>query len=132
MKDNKLASEENVELFSEESIPKLNILLHQIQVPEKLQLDPKLLVSLQNAHTQDVERFLYVSPVIKYNDFENGESVLVKSLCTVVEKMMLSHVDQRLLLNHTFMKFDQNSFKWVTLGKISFSDECKDKGSDTI
>ncbi|KAM9963948.1 hypothetical protein ACTFIW_005589 [Dictyostelium discoideum] len=128
---NKLVETENVEQLSPISIPKLNSpLVQQIQVPIKPKLGDhpkKDRVSHQLDQTKEIKRFLFVSPEITHTDrTSNGESKLVKSLCSVVKKMYYSNINQSLQLKNTFMEFTQNSFKWVELNKFSFTGENKD------
>ncbi|EAL65993.1 hypothetical protein DDB_G0282827 [Dictyostelium discoideum AX4] len=124
---NKLVETEKVEELSPISIPKLNSpFVQQIQVPIKLFLGDhpkKDRVSHQLDQIKEIKRFLFVSPEITHIDrTSNDESKLVESLCSVVKKMYYSNINQSLQLKNTFMEFTRNSFKWVELNKISFTD----------
>ncbi|KAM9963920.1 hypothetical protein ACTFIW_005561 [Dictyostelium discoideum] len=134
---NILVETEKVEELSHISIPKINSpFVQQIQVPIKLFLGDhpkKDRVSHQLDQTKEIKRFLFLSPEITHTDrTSNGESKLVKSLCSVVKKMYYSNIDQSLQLKNTFMEFTQNHFKWVELNKISFTGENKDDNTVSI
>ncbi|KAM9950745.1 hypothetical protein ACTFIT_012022 [Dictyostelium discoideum] len=132
---NKLVETEKVEELSPISISKLySPFVQQIQVPIKLFLGDhpkKDRVSHQLDQTKEIKRFLFVSPEITHTDrTSNDESKLVRSLCSVFKKMYYSNISQSLQLKNTFMEFTRNSFKWVELNKISFTDDDENKDDD--